>query len=45
MNSKIKIPSDHPVVLMYEGSAERAILENLLENNLLKIDEKKFIRG
>lgn len=35
MKNKLFLPANHKIVLMYEGSAEKAIVENLLDNDNL----------
>lgn len=36
MTEDLVIPKDCIIALMYEGGAEKVIIENLLNNNLLK---------
>ena len=43
MKQNLIIPSDHKIVLMYEGSAEKAILETLIDNDLLKINRTDLL--
>lgn len=45
MTNKLIIPKNHKIALLYEGSAEKAIIENLLDNNQLIFNRDDLLEG